>query len=81
MLGRKTNWRSIHLKAEAHPEEDQMEWMTTGYTQALMKKEYMTYASKRVRSAMAPDTMVQAVAANCTGAQERCQHLLQDRGH
>ena len=38
----------------------------TGYTQALMKNEYITYASKRVRSAMAPETMVHAVAANCS---------------
>ena len=30
------------LKAEAHPEEDQMEWTTTGYTKALMKSEYST---------------------------------------
>ena len=29
-----------HLKAEAHPEEDQMEWMRTGYTQELMNNEY-----------------------------------------
>jgi len=54
-----------HLKAEAHPEEDQMEWMRTGYTQELMNNEYKMYASNRVRSAMAPETMVQAVAANC----------------
>lgn len=57
--------RAAHLNAEAQPEDDQMEWMRTGYTQALMKKEYRMYASKRVRSAMAPETMVQAVAANC----------------
>ena len=30
-----------------------------------MKKEYRMYVSNLVRSAIAPDTMVQAVAANC----------------
>ena len=54
------------LKAEAHPDEDQMEWMRTGYTQELINNEYKMYASNRVRSAMAPETMVQAVAANCS---------------
>lgn len=54
-----------HLNMEAQPAPDQMEWTTTGYTQAAMKKEYSAYASTRARSAMAPETMVQAVAANC----------------
>lgn len=54
-----------HLNMEAQPAPDQMEWTTTGYTQAAMKKEYRAYASTRARSAMAPDTMVHAVAANC----------------
>ena len=57
--------RVTHLNMEAQPAPDQMEWTTTGYTQAAMKKEYIAYASTRARSAMAPDTMVQAVAANC----------------
>ena len=39
--------------------------MTMGYTQAAMKLEYRMYDSKRARSAMAPETMVHAVAANC----------------
>ena len=49
----------------AQPAVDQTEWVSTGYTQAAMKKEYRMYVSNLVRSAMAPDTMVQAVAANC----------------
>lgn len=57
--------RGTHLNMEAQPAPDQMEWTTTGYTQAAMKKEYSAYASTRARSAMAPDTMVHAVAANC----------------
>ena len=57
--------RQQHLNMEAQPAPDQMECTTTGYTQAAMKKEYSTYASTRARSAMAPDTMVHAVAANC----------------
>ena len=28
-----------YLNMEAQPAPDQMEWMTTGYTQAAMKKE------------------------------------------
>jgi hypothetical protein len=40
--------------------------VSTGYTQATRKDEYMAYASKRVRSATAPLTMVPDVAANCT---------------
>ncbi len=57
--------RGAHLNMEAQPAPDQMEWTTTGYTQAAMKKEYRAYASTRARSAIAPDTMVHAVAANC----------------
>ena len=40
-----------------------------GYTHAAMKPEYRIYDSKRARSAMAPDTMVHAVAANCAPSQ------------
>ena len=57
--------KGAHLNMEAQPAPDQTEWTTTGYTQAAMKKEYRAYASTRARSAMAPDTMVHAVAANC----------------
>lgn len=39
----------------------------TGYTHAAMKKEYKMYDSNLARSAMAPDTIVHAVAANCGG--------------
>ena len=38
-----------------------------GYTQAAMKLEYRMYDSNLARSAMAPDTMVHAVAQNCGG--------------
>ena len=41
-----------------------------GYTHAAMKLVYRTYDSKRARSAMAPDTMVHAVAANCGWGKE-----------
>ena len=37
-----------------------------GYTQAAMKLVYRMYDSNLARSAMAPDTMVHAVAQNCT---------------
>ena len=83
--------RQQHLNMEAQPAPDQMEWTTTGYTQpapdqmectttgytqAAMKKEYSTYASTRARSAIAPDTMVHAVAANCA-----CMPLLSALAH
>ena len=63
--GCKDKGEGAYLNMEAQPAPDQTEWTTTGYTQAAMKKEYRAYASTRARSAMAPDTMVQAVAANC----------------
>ena len=51
------------------PEGLQEAWAMMGYTHAAMKPEYSRYDSNRARSAMAPDTMVHAVAANCAPSQ------------
>lgn len=42
------------------------QWTTTGYTQDVRSTAYARYPSNLQRSATAPDTMVAAVAANCT---------------
>ena len=47
-----------------------------GYTHAAMKPEYRIYDSKRARSAMAPDTMVHAVAANYRAARHAWHEIL-----
>ena len=65
----------------AQPAVDQMECVRTGYTQAAMKNEYRMYVSNLVRSAMAPDTMVQAVAANCTDSTSSVEAIRQGQGN
>ena len=66
-LHRKAGHTKTDLNMPAQPAVDQTEWVRMGYTHEAMKKEYRMYASNLVRSAMAPDTMVHAVAANwCT---------------
>ena len=57
--------RNPHLNMPMYEDGDHEAWVTMGYTHAAIKLEYRMYDSKRARSAMAPDTMVHAVAANC----------------
>jgi len=57
--------RDAHLNMPMYDDGDHEACVTMGYTHAAMKLVYRTYDSKRARSAMAPDTMVHAVAANC----------------